>query len=239
GILLAYLGRYEEAIQADGQTLDIYREVGYAYGMARMYNNRGYSIGKILPTDPQVEAHYREAYALFDKFEDAYMRGITLVHLGEAAEALGRYDEAIDWLIQAVEIFRKTKHMRWFVISLTALGYSQILIGDYGGAATHLDEALEVGQQFQLVNDSKRVLASAAALFSKRNKEELAAVTAYHLLNDSTVYAEVSSLCETLISEISREPDPLDLKKAQTRGESISFGALQTLVGSELSAANV
>ncbi len=107
GIALQEVRRFEEAITAHQQDLEICRETGDRHREGTALNNLGNALQEVRRFEEAITAHTHAA-AIYRETGDRHGEGIALGNLGIALREVRRFEEAITAHQQDLEICRET-----------------------------------------------------------------------------------------------------------------------------------
>jgi tetratricopeptide (TPR) repeat protein/transcriptional regulator with XRE-family HTH domain len=109
---------------------------------------------------PESQAYFEQALEVREALAEANSRGIANVksNLGMVLFDLGRYEDAIGYLQQSLELRRQANDERGIAISLNWVGNTLLRLNDYPAARLCYEECLHLGLKHQI-----RVLAAHAA----------------------------------------------------------------------------
>ena len=140
------LGRYQEAIAFDQQSLEIQREIGDRGGEASSLiglGNAYYFLGSY----QEAIAFYQQSLEIFREIGDRQGEANSLMGLGNAYDSLGRYQEVIAFHQQSLEIFREIGNRRGEATSLMNLGIAYKALGSYQEAIAFYQQSLEIQRE--------------------------------------------------------------------------------------------
>ncbi|MHC3467716.1 AfsR/SARP family transcriptional regulator [Streptomyces sp. 7R007] len=140
---LTQLHWYDEAVDCLRAATDLCRELGDLYGRCQAMVGIGYAYGRA--DEPYRAVEYcRRALAVCRVLDDSRgLEGNILVYLGDAYQRLGRFDEAIDVLEQALTILRREGDRWGEGIALDTVGTAHLLLRRPDDAVTYYHRALD------------------------------------------------------------------------------------------------
>ncbi|WP_125935616.1 tetratricopeptide repeat protein [Streptomyces sp. WAC 06738] len=141
GVALRDTGRYEDALVAFGQALELRREIGDRRGEALVMHNVGLVHLQQEELDRAGEL-FRTALAIREDVGDT--RGTAREHsaIGEVESLLGHHDDAIRHLTQAMDLIEGTADLNSEIPARRRLGQAYLRAGDRPAARAHLETAL-------------------------------------------------------------------------------------------------
>jgi tetratricopeptide (TPR) repeat protein len=155
GITLINLGelyrersKYEDALKAYKESLQIQRDVGDEYRQALCLNN----IGIVYLTKGQASdalTYYERALELRKKTNVPSEIGESLHNLGEASLKAGDYGQSLDYHLKALELFRSSGDKSGAAIQSYSMGTIFEYQGRYGAALKSKEEALKTYRELQ------------------------------------------------------------------------------------------
>ncbi|MFB7739821.1 tetratricopeptide repeat protein [Streptomyces sp. NPDC056112] len=121
GLALREVRRFEEAIEAHSQDLEICREVGDRRGEVRALNNLGIALREVRRFEEAIDV-LTQATALFREVGDRRGEGQALGNLGTVLREVRRFEEAIEAHSQDLEICREVGDRHGEGQALNSLG---------------------------------------------------------------------------------------------------------------------
>ncbi len=146
GALAQRRGDYAEAKELWQEGLDIWRELGYEEGVARVLGDLA-SVFDLEGNAEQAIPLYEESAALLRHLGLEYELGTVVSNLGVCLMTQGRLDEAETLYAEAVALCRSSGRAEQLVISLFNLGRASMLQDRPEPAAAWFQEALEAACQ--------------------------------------------------------------------------------------------
>ena len=135
--------RHVEAIDSVENSLSIYKDLGYQWGMSVSLTNLGvlnYSIGKWLTCVEYLE----RADQIRSEFGNHPERPINLINLSEALISMGDYDRARQKLETSIDLCKRLGSNIYWAYSVLTLAHLAILEDDLELARVHLDQAQDL-----------------------------------------------------------------------------------------------
>jgi tetratricopeptide (TPR) repeat protein len=165
GNLCHILGEHTQAEHLLRQSLSVLRELGKltGLGLALNYLSR---VVLALGRPTEAKALLEESLALSREVGNRWAVASSQIGLGEVLNLLGEAErrEAKPLLQESVAIFREFGDRLGLVLALNQLGRVRCALSEYHPAWRHLQEALQIASQNQLVPALLNVLVSLAEL---------------------------------------------------------------------------
>lgn len=142
-------GRWDEAIAALQEAQAQYEAVGQHSEVAQVTQDLG-TVYASKGDFPQAQALYQDALNMFLSIDDEYSlynQAAARHNLGNLAMQMGRYEEAIDQLTAAIELWQGIGEPAQEVDSRNSLGLTLREQGNYGLALRTLEEALALQKE--------------------------------------------------------------------------------------------
>ncbi len=157
GTMYSSLGKYEEALKATKEAVDIYIKLPNEYlpYLAMSLNNLGNIYSDLGRYEEALEAT-KEAVDIYEKLAehnpDKYLPylAMSLNNLGTMYSSLGKYEEALEATKEAVDIYEKLaehnpdRYLPYLAMSLTSLGTMYSYLGRYEEALEATKEAVDI-----------------------------------------------------------------------------------------------
>lgn len=143
GISLDYRGLFDRAVDAYGQSRQVYAQLGDRAGEGKALKNIGiiyHQLGEYDRAWPMFQA----SYELFKAAGNIGLQGRALNELGYTAKELGRWQAALDYYGQALEIWRRLEDRDSEARIHNNLGEVQHLLGAVAEAQSHYEQALTI-----------------------------------------------------------------------------------------------
>lgn len=146
GVVYQRLGRYPEAIEYLGQSLDVVSDAGYRPGQAFALSDLG--LAHWLLGHYEEAIHYlARALDIFREIGDVTGQGQALNNLGLVYGRLGQHDEAREHLSSALVIFRDTDDTVRQGYAVSDLGLVYRKLDRHDDAIDHYQQALAMAQE--------------------------------------------------------------------------------------------
>ena len=145
GTMYYYLCNYEQAINFEEQSLEIYLALDRKDKMAICLHNLGNAYYSLEDYRKAIE-YYLQSIEIENVLDNQRCKAKTLTNLGSCYSGIGEYKKAIAILEQAILIHQKFKNCEFEATSLISLGYIYTAIGNPQEAFDYSKEALDISQ---------------------------------------------------------------------------------------------
>jgi non-specific serine/threonine protein kinase len=145
GVMARTCGRYEQAIQLHGASLELQRELGNRRGEAVALNNLCV-VARDQYDHVAVEAHGRASLQIAQEIGDRHLEALGLMHLGTALRGQDRPDEAEQSFKHSYEIFEQLGEQRALATLLNFRGNLALARGRSSEAERYFEQSLELNQ---------------------------------------------------------------------------------------------
>ncbi|NKE62108.1 tetratricopeptide repeat protein [Lentzea sp. PSKA42] len=147
GNVLDMVGRYDEAIEHYQRALPIFRELGERRGVAIVLANTGMVQRRAGRYEEALES-YRAA-TTFTEATDHWVAGNTMNGMGTVLNRLGRNEEALTHLLEALRLMRQVGDRACESAILNNLGVAHRALGSPDQALVHHRESLALAADAQ------------------------------------------------------------------------------------------
>lgn len=148
GIVLAELGRHEQALQIFEEVIAEARRQGALQTLARAYNNAALLLATRGEFSRALE-YQQASTCLKEQHDDAYGLAISYATLGYLYARMGSYTEAERAYEQSLELRRRVGDRRGIAYVLTNLGELSFQQGNFGRAHQVLNDALRIAEELR------------------------------------------------------------------------------------------
>jgi tetratricopeptide (TPR) repeat protein len=177
GALNYYLGDYERCIEYTEQARPLFQEMGNRIGSAKCLTNLGNSYSALGAFDEALDCH-QQALEVYEQLEDVNGRADSLCNMGLARAALGvggqpglvmdfrdengELRAAIGAGTQSLQLYESIGSQRGEMIARFGLGTILLCVGQVENAESHLQAALDLSREMDVVPSTRWALSSLA-----------------------------------------------------------------------------
>jgi tetratricopeptide (TPR) repeat protein len=170
GIAYKRSNRPEEALKNYNESFEIRKTLGLKRDMARSLTEIA-TVTATLGKPKEAEADYRQAIALEREANDKTTLAITLTNLsGLLNDTLGRPDDALPLLREALQIRRDAKNPAGEASVLNALGVVYLAKGSFDDAQTNFEQALQIREKKPVPTEMAETLHNLGETHSKMGR---------------------------------------------------------------------
>ncbi len=167
-------GQFAESQAVFEECLTLWRQLGATRDCVNSLNGLGSNtIRSGNPTLAKMQ--YEEAYKLAMRFEENAEHGVSLSNLGSAYYDLKECEQASDYNLRALQLFRRIGNRRWIAASLNLQALIAIDQQHYALAWEHLSEALTTSLAINSRPDALDSLATVGEILAKLDQLDKAA----------------------------------------------------------------
>ncbi|MFK7922308.1 MAG: tetratricopeptide repeat protein [Bacteroidia bacterium] len=155
--------------------LNIAKETGDDMLFAVISNSAGILM-QTLGDYEQALVHYNHALEIYDREQILPRKTMTMSNIGYLLERIGRYDQSIEVLEEALLIVKSAPKPSYRAISVLSanMGVAHESKGDYELALTFYQQSLEIKQRLSNPDPAIGMLANIFGVYSSMGKVELA-----------------------------------------------------------------
>lgn len=143
GVLAYYQGDHARALELEGQSLALYRDLGEKGGTALALNNLG-NLARDLGDYSRAESLFTESLSLFRELANEARTATVLNNLGLVAYDMGDSERAEQLFSESLKLRRRLGRRSDIAFSLHCLGEVARQQGKLGEASTFYAESLEL-----------------------------------------------------------------------------------------------
>ncbi|WP_197278720.1 tetratricopeptide repeat protein [Pseudanabaena sp. 'Roaring Creek'] len=173
GIVYAYLGQYEKAIEFYQQSLKILDKSQDHVFQGLVLDNLGTSY-RILGKYEKAISFQQRSLEIARSMKNYQNEAGTLINLGVTYSSLGQYQTSIELHQQSLDIFRKINDRRGEGTALINLGNNYRELGDFTKALDFYQQSLVITNQIGDREGQGKVFRNLGYLLAQQNKPELA-----------------------------------------------------------------
>lgn len=141
-------GEFAEATQPSLQSLQVYEQLGLMSDVARTQNMVGTCLnrmGEVARSKQYLEAALKTA----QKHGPKYVEASALTNLGVISQEGGAFDAALDYLLDAYELYRVLNHTAGQAACLNNIAFNYEQKGDFSQAIIYQKKALDMDRRNQ------------------------------------------------------------------------------------------
>jgi serine/threonine protein kinase/tetratricopeptide (TPR) repeat protein len=170
GIAYKRSNRPEDALKNYTESFEIRKSLGLKRDMARSLNEIA-QVLTALGKPKEGEASFRQAMALQKEINDKTALSTTLVNLASLLnDNLGRPDDALPLLREALQIRRDAKNSAGEASVLNAIGVVYLAKGSFDDAQTNFEQALQIREKKPAPNEMADTLHNLGETHSKMGR---------------------------------------------------------------------
>jgi putative nucleotidyltransferase with HDIG domain len=183
GILANIQGDFAEALACYGRSLEACRAAHDEHGCALAYHNLGMASADLQQFD-DAERYFQLSYAIAERADDAYLKGLCLVNHAKVHVARGRYEDARCNAETALAVFNQVGVESAKADAYRVLGMVYRETGRPALAESRLRSAIDLAAGARAVLNEAEASRELAVLYQamSRNQEALSLLNAAHRL---------------------------------------------------------
>lgn len=148
GIVHYYKQNYRQALEYFEQALQLYRELEDNEGIGAILNNSGL-IFETQGDFAKALKRYNEASVIFSKLENSKDKlAISLSNIGNTYYILGRFDKALDYLIQALKISESMSDSLGMAPTFNNIGNIYLSLNEFNRAIEYYFKAEKIHSKY-------------------------------------------------------------------------------------------
>lgn len=177
GVVAYQVGRRQQAVELQQQSLPLFRAVGDQLGEAEAMRNLGMA-HRVIGNYHQALDCYRQALALAERLGDNLQLARTLNSLSIISRLMGQNEQSLEYARQSLARFEAAEDKPWIAAMQLSLGNTYVELGEMDAALAAYQKGLQLSET---LNDQLRVssfLTQLGLLYHKQGNYG-AAQTAY------------------------------------------------------------
>ena len=173
GVQAYNAGRYQEAIMAWKQGLNLAEQQGHEQAQGVFLGNIGV-VYKNLGQYDKALSYYQKALAIHRKIGDVKGERTDLGNIGAVYGNLGQYEKALSYFQKSLAIAKKIGDVRGEGRALTNIGAIYVNLGQYEKALSYYQKALAIDRKIGNVRGERADLTNIGAVYDNLGQYEKA-----------------------------------------------------------------